>query len=216
MQAIEIVPLKCTRCDSPLEAGLNEVIWSCQICRQGLYLDPQQGLVPIDIHYSKVRSKEGKYVWLPFWVAQGKVEITERQSYSRPSEPNPIWENERRFFLPAFEASLHMSVEFARRLIMHPIPIEDGPPQEYVEITVDKRDAQSLAEFVVLSIEAHRVDSLKSLEFNLNLGELELWIIPFGEGDIPAEFNREVDDFVSEAFEKGLRHLLKLAKPFTG
>lgn len=192
MQAIEIVPLKCTHCDSPLEAEPNEVIWSCQVCGQGLYLDPQQGLVPITIHYSKVSSSEGEYVWLPFWVAQGKVEITERQSYSRPPEPNPIWQTERRFFLPAFEASLHLSVEFARGLIMHPIPFEDGPPQGYIEITVDKRDAQSLAEFVVLSIEAHRVDSLKSLEFNLDLGELELWIIPFGEGDVPAEFLQEV------------------------
>lgn len=42
-------------------------------------------------------------------------------------------------------------------------------------------DAWQAAEFVVLTIEADQKDKLRAVEFALDLGEPELWVLPFVE-----------------------------------
>jgi hypothetical protein len=39
-------------------------------------------------------------------------------------------------------------------------------------------DVRALAEFIVLAVEAARKDKLSHLQFDLQLGAAELWIIP--------------------------------------
>jgi hypothetical protein len=39
-------------------------------------------------------------------------------------------------------------------------------------------EARTVAEFIVLTIEAERKDKLKSIEVRLNMGSPDLWVLP--------------------------------------
>ena len=47
------------------------------------------------------------------------------------------------------------------------------------KVNLDQKDIGALAEFIVLTIEAERKDRLERVEFDLDLGAPELWVIPF-------------------------------------
>ncbi len=182
---VRIIPLRCIRCQTPVGSGPDEVAWRCTECGQGLYLDPQAGLVDQKIRFVQPKGP-APHNWLPFWVARGRVVITYRETYSTPGKPNPVWEERPRFFLPAFELDLPDAVGLAQRYLLQPPSLQPAPPQPMPRVTVDRADARALAEFLVLSIEAQGRDALKALEFDLRFEPWELWIIAHDSSDLPA------------------------------
>jgi hypothetical protein len=176
---IELVPLKCIHCNTPIAAQIDEVAWVCEQCGQGLQIDEEQGLVPLDIRYADgiQPGKKGR----PFWVVEGRVSL-DRKTYSgignKTGEAERFWDQPRRFFIPAFDIALEDLVVIGPQMLRHHPELQTGPAASFLPVTLSNADISPLAEFIVVAIEAERKDKVKSIEYSLSLGEAQLWVIP--------------------------------------
>jgi len=48
---VSLIPMLCTRCQTPVEAHPDEVFWVCQNCGQGLLVSDEKGLAAQVFHY---------------------------------------------------------------------------------------------------------------------------------------------------------------------
>lgn len=174
---VELIPMFCIRCQNAIPAQPDEVAWVCGQCSQGLLLSDEKGLTPLDFHYAAdiPAGAGGK----PFWVAAGKVDIR-RTAFrgDRSGEMLTFWQTSRRFFIPAFELPLEEGTALGVNLLRQSPVLKPGSPAKFAPITVPPEDMRPLAEFIILSIEAERKDDLKTVEFQLQLEEPQLWVLP--------------------------------------
>ncbi len=99
-------------------------------------------------------------------------------SAARASEADRYWRTPRRFFIPAFSGSLDDLLQLAAGLTQKPPEITSGKAADFEPVILAPQDVPGLVEFLVMSIEAERKDSLKQLSVSAELGEPELWILP--------------------------------------
>ena len=185
---VELVPLECLRCGARLPAEEGEVAWLCTACEQGQRLDERAQLQPVEIRFAR-SAGGGEARWLPFWVLTGRVRIIERVSYGRDQPPDPRWEAPQQFVLPAFDTRPEDAGRWGAKFLREPVKLEAGPLASLPSVTVTPEEAQALAEFVVLTLEAERRDKIKSLNAVLDFDGAELWCLPFtasGTGLRPA------------------------------
>lgn len=175
--AVELIPMFCLRCQSAISAQPDEAAWVCEQCGQGLLLSDEKGFAALDFHYAEgiPPGTSGK----PFWVAEGKVAI-QRTTYhgDRSGEMLAFWQSPRRFFIPAYDLPLGEVTALSANLLRQPPVLNPGSPAKFIPITVPPQDMRPLAEFTILSIEAERKDDLKTIEFQLQLEEPQLWVLP--------------------------------------
>ena len=176
---IELVPLKCIRCETPIPASPDEIAWACERCGQGMILDDDRGLAPLAVNYAAgiEPGKKGS----PYWVAGGNLQLN-RQTYAsfskKDNESAEFWSQPRRFFVPAFPCDLETTINLGAGLLRSPPRLTPGQPAPFLPVTVAPADMLPLAEFIVLSMEAERKDSIKEIQFSLQLSSPELWVLP--------------------------------------
>lgn len=177
-EAVELIPLKCVRCGTPVPAAPDEVAWMCATCGQGLLLHESSGVLALDVSYA-IPSQQSGMTWRPFWVTAGRVSFRVRETYGRDRGPDELWREPQTFILPAFECSLEEAGTWGMGFLRQPPQLVAGPAGVLERVTVDPQAARALAEFVVLTVEAGRRDHLKRVEFDLELGAPVLWGLPF-------------------------------------
>jgi hypothetical protein len=174
---VELVPLVCLRCNTPLPAEADEAAWVCANCGQGMHLDLKAGLERLDVNYHAgiPQGATGR----PYWVVERRVELRQRDSYGRGDSAGPaFWSQPRRFFVPAYTASLEDLLAAGLNLLERPPALQPGPPARFQPVTRAAEDVRAAAEFLVMAVEAGRTDKLKKLDFILELGQVALWILP--------------------------------------
>jgi hypothetical protein len=173
---VELIPLVCFKCDTPVPAQPDEVAWVCSRCGQGLLLDESKGVAPLEVNYSAglPANAKGK----PFWVVEGIVDV-QRQTYSgnKSDEALRFWSQPRRFFVPAYTCSLETLVDLGPRLLLNPPALQTGPTAAFEPVTLAPGDIQSMAEFIIMAIEAGRSDMLKQVGVNVKLSTPALWVL---------------------------------------
>jgi hypothetical protein len=218
---VDLVPLECVQCRTPIPADPDDTAWICKTCGIGLLLDEERGLQTLDIHFVDTRRKVG-IRWLPFWVGEGKVVIEKRETYvglirmasnllksvsdnlqdqniseddGREQKPvkekaltaddagTDYWTAPKDFVIPAFDCTLEEAAAWGILFLQSPIDFEEGHPRKMEKVTVNKHDAYSLAEFVVLAVEANKKDVLRKVKFTLTLDDLNLWVLPVFDSD---------------------------------
>ncbi len=180
---VELVLLKCTRCGTPVPAEDDEVAWLCATCGQGLGLTAD-GLAPIDLHWALARPGARVAQWLAFWVFEGTVTFGQRENYGGRSQPDNLWHEPRRFYVPAYNCTLQHLEALGADLTRKQVVLSAGQPAGAVRgCTLLPDDARPAVEFVVLTIEADRKDKLRAIAFALQLSPAQLWLLPFGEGE---------------------------------
>ena len=178
-QRIELVPLLCPQCSTPVPAEEIEVAWACAQCGQGIYLDPETGPQRLQIYYSAAIpvNNQGK----PYWVADGRVTM-QREAYRSDNrsvqEAESFWSQTRRFFIPAFTAPLETLLAQAVDLLLQPPIVKAGPPAGFEPVTLSLDDVPAVAEFIVIAVEAGRKDKLKRIDPDIKLSPPALWILP--------------------------------------
>jgi hypothetical protein len=177
-QGVELVPLQCVRCSTPVRATPDEVAWVCANCGQGLLLDGESGLRALEVKYAAVAQQAG-LIWRPFWVTEGRVTFQARETYGHDRGPDEIWGAPQMFVLPAFECSLEEAGAWGVAFLRQPPRLVEGPAGLLEGVTVDPQAARALAEFVVLTVEAERRDQLRKVAFDLDLVPPVLWAMPF-------------------------------------
>lgn len=179
-EKIELVPLRCTRCETPVPAENDEVAWVCAQCGQGLLLDEREGLENLEIHYGSGISPDerGK----PYWVVQGSVNLEREaeQSWYDQSEDQAhrLWGEKRRFFIPAFDTSLDELLKFSTSMFSHPPELMDGPAAAFEAVILSPRDLTSVIEYIILAVEAGRKDDIQSIGVTVELDTPVLWVLP--------------------------------------
>lgn len=181
VQPVELIPLVCLQCETPVPAQPDEVAWVCARCSQGLLLDEtaERGLSMLAVQYASGLDPNGK--GKPFWVVEGSVQL-QRSTYdsfsNKAKEAELLWSQPRRFFIPAHDVPLQTLAELGPRLVMNPPALQPGAAAPFEAVTVSPHDLQGLAEFIVLAIEAGRSDMLKQVNIQVSLSEPALWVLP--------------------------------------
>lgn len=179
--SVQLVPMKCIKCATPMRAEEDEIAWTCEKCAQGMLLTAN-GLAPLTIQWAN--TKAGTNIkWYPFWSFTGTVRFARRDSFGGRSEPDKLWNEPQRFFIPAYAARLQELETIGAELLkkrLNPMPSDSRPAASQLPpVAVFPDDARHAAEFVVLTIEADRKDKLKSASFTIQTSEPELWVLPF-------------------------------------
>ncbi len=187
---VELVPLLCSRCNTAVPAAPDEVAWVCANCGQGLLLDDEKGIRPLEVRFARPGAEAG-LLWKPFWVAVGRVMFELRQTYGRDRGPDEMWASPQTFVIPAFECSLEEAAEWGLGFLRNPPNLVPGENGKLERATLGAEEARTLAEFVVLTVEAGGRDQLKAVSFTLDLEAPVLWALPFtgGEGSLRAAFS---------------------------
>lgn len=175
-ELVGLVPLQCVKCQTPVPAEPDERAWVCSNCGQGLRLDEASGLLPLEVHYAA--SIRPGSIGSPFWVAEGRVQLN-RETYDRSDEMEAAqryWGERRRFFVPAYTCPMKKLLNLGRHYLFSPPKLEAGEAVPFEPVTLSLKDVQTLAEFIVLAVEAKRKDQLKRVEINLQLDQPSLWI----------------------------------------
>lgn len=180
--SVQLIALKCPRCTELIPAEEDEVAWVCGQCGQGTQLT-DDGLAPLDVNWAAAKDKASNVRRLPFWVFDGAVAFNRRQSFGRQNDPDKLWDARRRFYVPAFSASLEQLETLGASLTRKQIQLKaDRPAGALNGCVMFPQDARQAIEFIVLTIEAERKDKLREVDFSLDLSEPALWMLPF-EGE---------------------------------
>lgn len=178
---VELIPLVCLNCGTPIPAEPEERAWVCAQCGQGQRLVEREGapasLAPVEVVYSAAAAEKGK--GRPFWAAMGNVQL-ERSTYgaSRTAEGEFFWAKPRRFIIPAYDCTPEEALREALQRLAQPEELQPGPPAPFQPVTLPQEDLQSLAEFLVTAVEARRKDRLRQVSVNVKLDAPALWILP--------------------------------------
>lgn len=176
-EPVTLVPLHCVQCETAVPAGLDEAAWVCRQCGQGLALDEEKGLLPIQVysHASIPVGQPGK----PYWVVEGTVQLN-RQVYGGKNEmlaATLFWSQPKRFFIPAYTCPLETLTSLGPRLLLNPPNLQPGPAGPFEPVTLSLRDLPAMAEVIALAVEADRQDKLKQIGLTILLSEPVLWIL---------------------------------------
>lgn len=177
--SVELVLLKCLQCSTPVPAEEDEVAWVCATCGRGLLLT-ESALVPINVQWAAQSTAPGQggQPARPVWVFSGTVEITRRESYSGGNKPDDLWSRPVRLYVPAYTCPLRELEDVGARLTRQQPVLHPGPAGQLKGCTLLPAEALTVAEFIVLTIEAERKDKLRTIDIRLNVGAPELWVMP--------------------------------------
>lgn len=176
-QSISLIPMFCPKCGFPIKAQVEEVVWICSQCLEGVLLNNENNLVLIKIQFqqSGLDVIEG----FPYWVTRLKVSLNrETLRGDLSDEMLQFWQNPRTVFIPAFVMELEELFKRAEALIKNPPILFTGSVIAFKPVVLSPVDLRAYIEFLVMQIEAGRQDDLKQLTFELQLDEPALWIFP--------------------------------------
>jgi len=176
-QPVELIPLTCPKCATPIPAQPEEIAWACSGCGEGLVLNLEKGVSLMRMHYQAGLDPNG--TGRPFWVVEAQVAVS-RQTYSgnQAAEAAQFWSQPRRFFIPAFACPLETVLTLGPQMLLQPPELKEGPRAPFAPVTVAIHDVQPMVEFIVVAVEAGRKDKLKQVQVEVKPSEPALWILP--------------------------------------
>ncbi|HZK60539.1 MAG TPA: hypothetical protein VFC41_00595 [Anaerovoracaceae bacterium] len=176
-ESVMLIPLLCPKCKWPIDADENEVAWVCPDCRQGIFLNDSGQLMEIQVNY--VENIPSGTPGNPFWAMDINIKI-ERETFRRDEtdEMNNFWEAPRKIFIPAYQLWLDEIIKRAIDHLLNPPWMEPGLAVDFKPVVLPVEDLPAYIDFVLLQMEANRQDYLKKLNYEIQLGELQLWILP--------------------------------------
>jgi hypothetical protein len=184
MEDFKLIAFKCPSCDSGLAVEINDNVVYCSSCGNGYEITDDK-LVPIEVNFAKpLIQGTGDIVYKPFWLVNAFVKINSRDSsggfISNLFGSSGKTEGDILFYVPAF----WMTIESAKIIggqftTKNPV----ASPQKYnVKMTgfnFSKDDAKKITEFIFLSIEAEKSDTIRNIDYNINTKTIQVLGIPF-------------------------------------
>jgi hypothetical protein len=163
----------------------DDVVFMCTNCFTTVSIS-QRGVQSIEARFVlPPKGDPAAKKWLPFWVYKAQVKINRREAQGRSDRQSSDvqWALPLRMYVPAWEISMQVAQEVGSRLVKgQPVTRSiERPSHAYMTpVVVTTEDALRLLDFIVLAIEARRRDWLKAIDFDIDAGEPELWVMPEG------------------------------------
>lgn len=185
-----LVPLDCPACGAPLAAEADDVVFYCTACRSGYRHDPEapRALAPVDVAFVLAPTTPAAG-WLPFWVLPARLEILRRDASGgllagllgvlagREGEapPDPA------FLIPAFHLPIDRLVRLAVRYTTEHPNLGERLGERLTGGVHAPEDAAKLAHYALITVEAEKRDTLRDLDYRLELGTPRLLGVPWVE-----------------------------------
>ena len=184
MSDFKLEAVKCAKCGSGLMVEINDFITYCTSCGNGFEI-VDGVLQQIEVNFANAAIREdGELIYKPFWLMDSHIDILERQS-SGGFFKNLFGGSEKssgdiKFYIPAFYCSIDSFKNLASSFTSkNPV----ASPQKYnaklTGFSFGKEDAMKLAEFILISFEAEKSDTMKTFKYNINFKSHEILGVPF-------------------------------------
>ncbi|TFG94977.1 MAG: hypothetical protein E4H13_14050 [Calditrichales bacterium] len=176
-EGVMLTPLLCLKCQWPINAAEDEVAWVCPNCRQGILLNDSGQITAIQVNYDENFST-GDHGY-PYWAMEINIKI-DRETFDKDEKDEIInfWEVPRTIFIPAYKLWLDEIINRAIDHLLNPSGMLSGIIVEFEPVVLPVEDLAAYIDFVIFQMEANRRDNLKKLNYEIQLGELQLWILP--------------------------------------
>jgi hypothetical protein len=187
MADFKLQAVQCKNCGSGLVVELNDNITYCSSCGSGFEIN-QDVFTPIEVNFAAAALRqEGEMIYKPFWFLKTNVNILTRDTtggfiskmFGSKEKPS----GEIIFYIPAFACSIETMKNLAQAFTTkNPVSSPQKSNAKITGFAYGKDDAKKLAEFILISIEAEKSDTIKSLEYEIDFKSCEILGIPFYKG----------------------------------
>ena len=185
MSDFKLVAIKCKTCDSGLVVAVNDNITYCQSCGSGWEIIEGE-LKPIEINFAAAAMRgDGELIYKPFWLVTANIHIHSRES-SGGFFSNLFGGNKEqtsgtiKFYVPAFTCDLEKMKNIALAFTSsNPAPSPQKFNTKLIGFNYGKEDAKKLSEFLLITIEAEKSDTMKTFEYDIQYEKLEILGVPF-------------------------------------
>ena len=170
-----------------LESEERDVVFRCANCGQG-YALVEGELKRLTVKSASPKLQErGEVQYYPFWVLKAEVTVESREASGgffsgllRGGGSGPAG-GTIAFYIPAFDAPLEvlkqLSVEFTKEQPSYEIAEE---ARRSIKGCVHSEEfARGFADFVFLTMEAERPDTMKSIRYSIKFLEATVLAVPF-------------------------------------
>jgi hypothetical protein len=169
-----------------LQSEGREVVFHCENCGRGYALE-QGELRPAVTEFAVAKLQEpGQQVeYQPFWVLRAVVDVRSRSAgggfMSAIRGSGGPTEGEVDFYIPAFEAPLETLKQIAMHFTESQPEYEktDGRGRALRGCVHSEEFARGFADFVLLSLEAEKPDTMRSIEYTLDFKGSSILAVPF-------------------------------------
>jgi hypothetical protein len=184
MEDFKLIAVKCKSCDSGLTVEMNDKIVYCSSCGNGWEI-VNDDLVPIEIGFAKpLVQGQGEIVYKGFWLVDTYVKILSRDSsggwISSLFGGSNKTEGDVKFYVPAFwmpiESAKQLGVAFTTK---NAVPSPEKYNVKLSGFTYSKEDAKKIAEFIFLSIEAEKSDTVRNISYDIKVKNYNVLGVPF-------------------------------------
>jgi hypothetical protein len=171
---IQLVSLRCEKCSQPLSGNAKSLFLYCPECGAGYEIVNQQQLQSTPVYFA--REKKNNVDFLPFWAFDATLQLGKREGkggfFSSPKGLIHLFEERQtlRFYIPAFTRDLNEKDPAALRLTYEQPELEFLHPQKSLPfVEISQEDARKVADYLLISSEIEQKDTLRSLQYQLNL-----------------------------------------------
>jgi hypothetical protein len=184
----ELVPLDCPACGAPLAAEADDVVFYCTACGSGFRHEPEapRALAPVEVGFVLAPTTPAAG-WLPFWLLPARLEILRRDAAGgllsgllgllaggegeAPADPA--------FLIPAFALPIERLVDVAVQYTTRRPHLGERLGERLTGGVHGPEDAAKLAHYALITVEAEKRDTLRDVDYRLELGTPRLLGVPW-------------------------------------
>ncbi|MCX7878464.1 MAG: hypothetical protein N2510_07485 [Ignavibacteria bacterium] len=184
MEDFKLIAIKCKSCDSGLTVEMNDTIVYCSSCGNGWEIINDE-LHPIEVGFAKpVLQGQGEIVYKGFWLVDSYVRINSRDSsggwMSSFFGDGSKTEGNILFYVPAFWMTIDSVKNIGSQFTLrNPVPSPQKYSVKVTGFTFSKDDAKKIAEFIFLSAEAEKKDTVRNINYELTVNSYRVLGVPF-------------------------------------
>lgn len=194
---MNVIQVKCPQCNSPIQSKVKDKIFVCSQCGSVHIRDG--GIEKLDVEIAEFNpSAQGERSYMPFWriyasflVRSKSVEggtLFKISSFLKGgSDSGNMF-----IYIPASEldpASFRrIAVQYTASPPRYPTRLNFGGVNRS-PATISKQEANELADFVVVTMEAEQPGVMQRLDYTLTINDTKLVYLPYvktGQGWAPA------------------------------
>ncbi len=184
---MKVIQVKCPQCNSPIQMKQRDHLFYCQSC--GTLHTRDQGIERLDYEIAEIKtnSSAGRY-YLPFWrlycdftinskEVKGGTMLKIASLIKGTSDGGSLF-----IFVPASDLDInafrHWSVQLTTKPPMYSTTKDFGGVDR-MPATVSRQEAEEMADFVAVTLEAEQAGTLQRLDYNLKVNSSKVIYLPF-------------------------------------
>lgn len=192
---LRLVALKCEKCGSLLDADQNDVVYYCNNCDTGYELiNEMDELAPAEVDFAlPANVLDAEVIYYPFWVFDTDIKISSRDAsgtssvsgelFKKKQNDGDVTNSVKKFYVPAFDTSLENIKQLGLGFTRQQPDYETVKKDKIRGCIYSSKDAEKIAEFIFLSLEAEKPDMIRSISYDLGLSSPKIVGMPFYRTD---------------------------------